>query len=282
MTRTSRRPKTWAAKLAAAEAEETKIAEEKRAILAGDTSELRSSMANAKADYAAAKAEYIEEGGEARAEHRKAQEKAESELLEAKTEAANATADARRKKADLEHMKARREAILAEYKEAAAETWDEHREICPTCGQALPEEKVEELRADFLQRRSAKLEAINAKGKKEASKEAIAQLEQDIADLEEKATAAEARADEIYTSRKETIKAEPPRPDFSETDRGQAIAKTIQTISGQIEAAEQKQSTALREVNERQQAAMNNCRQIRYMQSQAGGGAAPAPAHCGT
>ena len=103
-------------------------------------------------------------------------------------------------------MKARREAILAEYKEAAAETWDEHREICPTCGQALPEEKVEELRADFLQRRSAKLEAINAKGKKEASKEAIAQLEQDIADLEEKATAAEARADEIYTSRKETIK----------------------------------------------------------------------------
>lgn len=258
-------PEDLAAKLAAAEAEETKIAEEKRAILAGDTSELRSSLANAKADYAAAKAEYIEEGSEARAKHRKAQEKAESELLEAKTEAANATADARRKKADLEHMKARREAILAEYKEAAAETWDEHREICPTCGQALPEEKVEELRADFLQRRSAKLEAINAKGKKEA----IAQLEQDIADLEEKATAAEARADEIYTSRKETIKAEPPRPDFSETDRGQAIAKTIQTISGQIEAAEQKQSTALREVNERQQAAMNNCRQIRYMQSQA-------------
>lgn len=124
--------------------------------------------------------------------HRKAQEKAESELLEAKTEAANATADARRKKADLEHMKARREAILAEYKEAAAETWDEHREICPTCGQALPEEKVEELRADFLQRRSDKLEAINTKGKKEASKEAIAQLEQDIAALEEKAAAAEA------------------------------------------------------------------------------------------
>lgn len=258
-------PEDLAAKLAAAEAEETKIAEEKRAILAGDTSELRSSLANAKADYAAAKAEYIEEGSEARAEYRKAQEKAESELLEAKTEAANATADARRKKADLEHMKARREAILAEYKEAAAETWDEHREICPTCGQALPEEKVEELRADFLQRRSAKLEAINAKGKKEA----IAQLEQDIAALEEKAAAAEARADEIYTSRIEAIKAEPPRPDFSETDRGQAIAKTIQTISGQIEAAEQKQSTALREVNERQQAAMNNCRQIRYMQSQA-------------
>lgn len=198
-------------KLTAAEAEEAKIAEEKRAILAGDTSELRSSLANAKADYAAAKAAYIEEGSEARAEH---------------------------------------------------------REICPTCGQALPEEKVEELRADFLQRRSAKLEDINAKGKKEASKETITQLEQDVAALEEKAAAAEARADEIYTARKEAIKAEPPRPDFSETERGQAIAKTIQTISGQIEAAEQKQSAALREVNERQQAAMNNCRQIRYMQSQ--------------
>ena len=50
-------PEDLAAKLAAAEAEETKIAEEKRAILAGDTSELRSSLANAKADYAAAKAE---------------------------------------------------------------------------------------------------------------------------------------------------------------------------------------------------------------------------------
>ena len=61
-------PEDLAAKLAAAEAEETKIAEEKRAILAGDTSELRSSLANAKADYAAAKSEYIEEGSEARAE----------------------------------------------------------------------------------------------------------------------------------------------------------------------------------------------------------------------
>ena len=58
--------KDLADKLAAAEAEEAKIAEEKRAILAGDTSELRSSLANAKADYAAAKAAYIEEYSEAR------------------------------------------------------------------------------------------------------------------------------------------------------------------------------------------------------------------------
>lgn len=257
-----------AAKLAAAEAEEAKITEEKRQILAGDTSELRSALAKAKEEYATAKTEYIEDAEKARAGDRKVQHETEMALLEAKTEAANASADARRKEADLEHKKARREEILAEYREAAAETWDEHREICPTCGQALPEDKVEELRAEFLQRRSAKLEAINLRGKKEANKDDIAQLEKDIADLNQKAAEATARADEIGKTRQAQIANTQPVADFATTERGQAMEKAVQNISGQLENAEHKQAAAVSQINERQQAAMNTCRQLRFTQSQ--------------
>lgn len=57
-----------------------------------------------------------------------------------------------------------RSSLLAEYGKVHAQEWNTENEICPTCGQALPAERVEELRAAFNRRKSEKLQEINAQG----------------------------------------------------------------------------------------------------------------------
>lgn len=98
---------------------------------------------------------------------------------------------------DIRYMNDRRDFLIeeynkkrAEYKEVQSQSWDESKEICPTCGQPLPYDKVEELKAKFNLQKSQKLEAIaneaneiNRKGK-EVSADAIKEVEDLIAKLE--------------------------------------------------------------------------------------------------
>jgi hypothetical protein len=69
------------------------------------------------------------------------------------------------------------------------ETWDEGKETCPTCHQALPEESIQKLREDFNLSRGKRLENINARGQKEASKEMIEQLQAAAKELEDQISA---------------------------------------------------------------------------------------------
>jgi DNA repair exonuclease SbcCD ATPase subunit len=57
-----------------------------------------------------------------------------------------------------------REALLSEYSEIHAQQWDKAQENCPMCGQELPAEKIEELRAAFNRRKSEGLARINERG----------------------------------------------------------------------------------------------------------------------
>ena len=79
---------------------------------------------------------------------------------------------------------AQREKLLAEYAQIEAEAYSGDN-ICPTCGQPLPPEKVEEAQAAFNRRKSERKEEINRKGK-ECSKTVIAELNERLAALEEK------------------------------------------------------------------------------------------------
>lgn len=47
---------------------------------------------------------------------------------------------------------------LAKYKEIKALEFDEHQTTCPTCGQELPEEEIEELRAKFNKNKAEQME----------------------------------------------------------------------------------------------------------------------------
>lgn len=65
---------------------------------------------------------------------------------------------------ELERMETMRELLLADYAKVQAEQWDEENEICPTCGQPLPAERIEKLREEFNLKKSRKKEEINKRG----------------------------------------------------------------------------------------------------------------------
>ena len=76
------------------------------------------------------------------------------------------------------------EELTDEYHFVFSQHWTEESEICPTCGQTLPAERITQMQSDFNLRRSKRLEEINQKGKKEASKDMIAACDERIAALE--------------------------------------------------------------------------------------------------
>lgn len=59
----------------------------------------------------------------------------------------------------------RRSELLAEYKKYKDTSFDEHRSVCPTCGQNLPEDQVQQMVSDFNKRKSDFLEKNIAEGK---------------------------------------------------------------------------------------------------------------------
>lgn len=79
--------------------------------------------------------------------------------------------------------------LRADYRAAAAERW--HGEtVCPTCGQPIPAEQLEEKKKTFNLKRSQRLEDIIARGKAAAARqqtceEALAEAEAKYAQLEE-------------------------------------------------------------------------------------------------
>ena len=77
---------------------------------------------------------------------------------------------------------------LADYAKVQAEQWDEANEICPTCGQPLPVERVEQLREEFNLKKSRKKEEINKRGQS-CSATMISELQGKVDEAEAQAKA---------------------------------------------------------------------------------------------
>lgn len=101
-------------------------------------------------------------------------------------------------KIQTEKLTSKRNRLIDEFAEIAQkewkEEWNEQSTICPTCGQKLPEEKIEEIRRSFLERRDAfykkiavRKEQINAEGQS-CSFKVIGELEQKAEILEKELT----------------------------------------------------------------------------------------------
>lgn len=128
---------------------------------------------------------------------------AKREVSEARRAAEDIRTDIDRAEAKKKRLEATREQLLEAYHEISATRWDEGQEICPTCHQQLPAEQIEKMREDFNLRKSQRLEEINKRGKTEASKTAIAELEAHIGDLRKKAT----EADEVRKTAEAKVEA---------------------------------------------------------------------------
>lgn len=89
---------------------------------------------------------------------------------------------------DLEDMQALFEKLDAEFDRIYQEKFDEASTICPTCGRALPADKITEIIQNWKQNKSTRLENINKRVQAECSKEIMVQkaeaVERIKADLE--------------------------------------------------------------------------------------------------
>lgn len=90
----------------------------------------------------------------------------------------------------------KREQLLQEFASVQAQQWDKGQETCPTCGQELPSDKVQELREEFNLSKSRKKENINNRGQ-ECSHDIIKGIEVEIEKLEGNFNAAKNQYDGV-------------------------------------------------------------------------------------
>ena len=204
--------------LSSLEEKKAALEEQKRSLSTEDVKQeaARAALAGLEVDLAKQRAAYIERSAAANQElsaeiDRKTKDKREIsdklDALKCKHEETLRT---------LTWMQDQREMLIEEYAEVQARQWDAGVEICPTCRQPLPPERVEDLRAAFNEEKSAEKEDINRRGQ-ECSKDKIdackAEIDVQTADI----TALENTVKEmerIIAERKAEVTTPPP---FEET-----------------------------------------------------------------
>ncbi len=164
------------------EKEKAAVEEERRALLTEDGKKdaVRTAVASLRVEMETARAAYIKEGVEKNRDIHTAIDKLSSEKRVLAEEIDTIKRKVRDAEAQKERMAKLRTALMEEYAAAQAEQWDAEKETCPTCGQTLPAEKVQELRAAFNERKAQQKESINRRGQ-ECSKAKIQAMEETIA-----------------------------------------------------------------------------------------------------
>ena len=94
------------------------------------------------------------------------------------------------------------EKVRADWKKAKALSFDESSVNCPMCGQRLPEDKIESMRAEFDERKAKNLKELEDKGNalsndSKGFKQAIEDRKKEIADLEAELTELTIRHDAV-------------------------------------------------------------------------------------
>lgn len=116
---------------------------------------------------------------------------------------------------------------------------------CPYCGQMLPEEKLEEARAKFNERKEAKHQSIVAEGK--ANNQKIADCKKDIAALQEiiEKGYVEKPLEDKSALQKEMDDLAANFVPYEETTEGKEKAAQIATLTSNLPSFEQSDNTAL-------------------------------------
>lgn len=133
----------------------------------------------------------------------------------------------------LDDMNKERSKLIEAIVRTQSETWKGDT-ICPTCGQAIPQEQIDKAMAQFNIHKSQTIEELNAHGKEHCSKDMIAKAESDINDINEKLevhrTALKNVEQEIELSEKRLAYSEP----FENTPEYIALNNKVETMKSQI------------------------------------------------
>lgn len=140
----------------------------------------------------------------------------------------------------VDDMIARRDSLIEEYKHIKAQTW-EGSNICPTCGQLLPDEKVQEAKESFNIAKASALEENIAHGKM-CSKEKIEELKKTAFDLLEEYENTGSTAESVKAHLQELIDASKVTyPAFEETDTYKELNAKIDSLNPEEVAEDTKE-----------------------------------------
>lgn len=144
-------------------------------------------------------------------------------------------AEAREVMREIERIRTEREIMLTQWKEVSASSWQGDT-VCPTCGQAIPEDKLTAAKEEFNLKKSQKLAELNEKGKSTCSKEMLAAAEDKYEALNSKAIVEESAAKKIekeIDSLRGLMTEDVP---FEQTDIYAEIKRDIETTQAQLDA----------------------------------------------
>ena len=159
-------------------------------------SETRKEISNLQVQIAQGRAKHVEAQTSQNSALNLSIQTAQSEAAAHRRAKEDAEADLRREQERRDWLARRREEIRSEYKTIFAERWNPNSEVCPTCNQRLPAERIQQMQSDFNLRRSNRLTETEQRGQREANKTMIAECDKRIADLRDTAAKEEAaRAD---------------------------------------------------------------------------------------
>lgn len=216
-------------KLKQLESKKDDLEEEKRSLATedGQKDATRSAIAALNTELETKKAAYIKRLRDMNAETYANIDKLTAELRGLDNDVYRYQTQLRETKNKISEMEAKRKAMANEYAATKQEVWDKGAEICPTCGQNLPPDKIEELRAAFNKKKSEKLISINQKGKTECSQAMIDAAKKEFTELTIKLENVTKSHADVYGRLQNLQNAVVSEPPFEETEEYSELFRRI-------------------------------------------------------
>lgn len=197
--------------------------------IAADTSqqEKRREVSEAEAKLQEAKKRFIEDQNSENSGVIDYIQSLEKEKADIHSKILSTEAESERLSEGIEWIKKKREELVARYKKESEKKYD-GGEICPCCGQPLPQDKIESAKKEFNLQKAQTLEAINLEGQK-YSQTVIAENERKFNELTHKIAALDEKHDALDGQIKQ-LKVELNNKAFEETEEYGGLLRQLDEI----------------------------------------------------
>ena len=144
--------------------------------------------------------------------------------------------DKREHENEIQRLNRRREQLLAEWNEENEKEWS-GSEICPTCGQQLPAEQIEEAKENFNTAKAQNLETINKRGMTECSSGMIKKEQDEIEALDARLVELKEKKAETAQNLATAEKAVLATTDYKDTAEYRQFTEQIESLQEKLKDA---------------------------------------------
>lgn len=144
--------------------------------------------------------------------------------------------DKREHENEIQRLNRRREQLLAEWNEENEKEWT-GSEICPTCGQQLPAEQIEEAKENFNTAKAQNLETINKRGMAECSSGMIKKEQDEIEALDARLVELKEKKAETAQNLATAEKAVLATTDYKDTTEYRQFTEQIESLQEKLKDA---------------------------------------------